>query len=312
MEFTAEDDEPLVVYLVVQSSKNARQPAPGKRPAAGGMARGRKGDAAEELGRRLRAPDANHGGPTRRRPHRRRRRCHRPRAAGRLAGAAPGIVRVGRRCAEGRRRGGPRTLPLVPTSWHRSAANRAPAPAMWDGDAENELLLIRGNPKTPGDEVPRAFLAALAADDASPPPTSGSGRLELAQRMTDPGRNPFITRVIVNRVWHHLFGRGIVGSVDNFGVLGQQPTHPAVAGPPGHTICRGRLVDQAADSQAGSHQHLPHVEPACGGREPRPGKLAVASHADSAAAGRSDSRRHSPYLRPTWTTSSRAPACRST
>jgi hypothetical protein len=43
--------------------------------------------------------------------------------------------------------------------------------------------------------------------------------------MTDPA-NPLISRVIVNRVWHHLFGRGIVASCDNFGVLGEKPTHP--------------------------------------------------------------------------------------
>jgi hypothetical protein len=55
---------------------------------------------------------------------------------------------------------------------------------------------------------------------------SGSGRLDLARQVTDPARNPFIARVIVNRVWHHLFGRGIVPSVDNFGVLGEAPSHP--------------------------------------------------------------------------------------
>ena len=49
--------------------------------------------------------------------------------------------------------------------------------------------------------------------------------MELARRMTDVG-NPLISRVIVNRVWHHLFGRGIVASCDNFGVLGEKPTHP--------------------------------------------------------------------------------------
>jgi len=54
----------------------------------------------------------------------------------------------------------------------------------------------------------------------------GSGRLELARQMTDPAVNPLIARVMVNRVWHHLFGRGIVASVDNFGVLGEAPTHP--------------------------------------------------------------------------------------
>jgi hypothetical protein len=55
---------------------------------------------------------------------------------------------------------------------------------------------------------------------------TGSGRLELAELMTDPNVTPLISRVYVNRVWHHLFGRGIVASVDNFGVLGEAPTHP--------------------------------------------------------------------------------------
>ncbi len=44
--------------------------------------------------------------------------------------------------------------------------------------------------------------------------------------MTDPVRDPFLPRVLVNRVWHHLFGRGIVASTDNFGFLGDRPTHP--------------------------------------------------------------------------------------
>jgi hypothetical protein len=54
---------------------------------------------------------------------------------------------------------------------------------------------------------------------------TGSGRLELANRLNDPS-NPFAHRVIVNRIWHHLMGRGIVASVDDFGMLGQPPTHP--------------------------------------------------------------------------------------
>jgi hypothetical protein len=58
------------------------------------------------------------------------------------------------------------------------------------------------------------------------PHTVGSGRLELAKQWVDPKANPFFTRVQVNRVWHHLFGRGIVASVDNFGLLGEKPTHP--------------------------------------------------------------------------------------
>jgi hypothetical protein len=96
--------------------------------------------------------------------------------------------------------------------------------ALTDGTPEDEFLLIRGNHKTPGDLVARRFLEAVDGADQSPIP-SGSGRLELAARLTDPA-NPLVSRVIVNRLWHHLFGRGIVASVDNFGVLGELPTHP--------------------------------------------------------------------------------------
>src|SRR5690606_24998037 len=85
-------------------------------------------------------------------------------------------------------------------------------------DAE---YFIRGDHKNAGDPVPRGFLAALAPniDPAAP------DRLALAEKMVDPA-NPLTARVYVNRVWHHLFGRGIVASVDNFGKLGQLPTHP--------------------------------------------------------------------------------------
>src|SRR5690606_6803200 len=55
--------------------------------------------------------------------------------------------------------------------------------------------------------------------------TGESGRLELAQWLTDP-RHPLTTRVIVNRVWRWHFGRGIVPSTDNFGMQGEKPTHP--------------------------------------------------------------------------------------
>jgi cytochrome c553 len=98
------------------------------------------------------------------------------------------------------------------------------AMAMMDDSPFNERLLIRGNPKTPGEVVPRRFLEALSGPDGMVL-ADGSGRLELANEMVDSG-NPVTSRVIVNRVWHHLFGRGIVASVDNFGVLGDRPTHP--------------------------------------------------------------------------------------
>jgi hypothetical protein len=99
------------------------------------------------------------------------------------------------------------------------------AMAMLDGNGRDEHVFVRGSPKTLGERVPRRFLEALAGPE--PLPDGGaSGRMELARQMTDPICNPFLARVIVNRVWHHLFGRGIVGSVDNFGALGEPPTHP--------------------------------------------------------------------------------------
>ncbi len=105
--------------------------------------------------------------------------------------------------------------------------SKTPAPelalAMTDGTGEEEYIFIRGNHKTLGDVATRRFLAAISARPLNPP--DGSGRLQLAEKMTAPS-NPLTTRVAVNRVWHHLFGRGIVESVDNFGVLGKAPSHP--------------------------------------------------------------------------------------
>ena len=96
--------------------------------------------------------------------------------------------------------------------------------AMWDGTPVDENLLIRGNHKTVGPAVPRRMLEAVQGSGVGGR-ESGSGRLELARQIVDPA-NPLASRVMVNRVWHHLLGRGIVPSVDNFGVLGQEPTHP--------------------------------------------------------------------------------------
>lgn len=98
-------------------------------------------------------------------------------------------------------------------------------PAMADGTGENERVHIRGNHKNLGPEAPRQLLTALGGEK-QPSPSSGSGRLELAQRMTDPAVNPLLPRVMVNRLWQHHFGEGIVRSVDNFGVLGETPSHP--------------------------------------------------------------------------------------
>ncbi|MEX0614245.1 MAG: DUF1553 domain-containing protein, partial [Pirellulales bacterium] len=103
-----------------------------------------------------------------------------------------------------------------------------PAPvkvvAIADGSGEDQPVHIRGSYKSLGDVVPRRLLEAISGPDR-PGPVHGSGRLELAERMLAPD-NPFTARVMANGVWQHLFGRGIVATVDNFGVLGEQPTHP--------------------------------------------------------------------------------------
>jgi hypothetical protein len=99
------------------------------------------------------------------------------------------------------------------------------APALLDGTGVDERVFVRGNPRSPGEVVPRRSLEALTGPDRIKH-DRGSGRLELATQLTDPTRNPFVSRVAVNRVWHHLFGRGLVASTDNFGVLGEPPKHP--------------------------------------------------------------------------------------
>src|SRR5262249_6187188 len=87
----------------------------------------------------------------------------------------------------------------------------------------NSHILLRGNPGTPGDEVPRRFLAVLSSTN-SMPFTNGSGRLELARAITSP-ENPLTARVYVNRVWLHHFGEGIVKTPGDFGIRTEQPLH---------------------------------------------------------------------------------------
>jgi hypothetical protein len=85
-------------------------------------------------------------------------------------------------------------------------------------------ISIRGDRNNKGAIAPRRFLAILSPGEQKPF-TKGSGRIELADAIADPA-NPLTARVIVNRVWQHHFGRGIVGTPSNFGQLGERPTHP--------------------------------------------------------------------------------------
>ena len=98
------------------------------------------------------------------------------------------------------------------------------AHSLTDGKPANTKVHLRGNHKELGDEVPRRFLSILGPDTPQPF-REGSGRLELARAIADPA-NPLTARVMVNRVWLHHFGRGLVGTPSNFGLLGERPTHP--------------------------------------------------------------------------------------
>lgn len=89
----------------------------------------------------------------------------------------------------------------------------------------NAFVCIRGEVDNPGPEVPRGFLRIASAGEPVEMPSDQSGRLQLAHWITDPD-NPLTARVIVNRVWMHLFGEGLVRTVDNFGVQGERPSHP--------------------------------------------------------------------------------------
>ncbi|HSH95227.1 MAG TPA: DUF1549 and DUF1553 domain-containing protein, partial [Roseimicrobium sp.] len=92
---------------------------------------------------------------------------------------------------------------------------------------QDTRILVRGEMDKASDTVSRGFVQVVNTAKPMPKIQKGSGRLELAEWIASP-ENPLTARVMVNRVWLHLFGRGIVASPNNFGVTGQAPTHPAL------------------------------------------------------------------------------------
>ena len=106
----------------------------------------------------------------------------------------------------------------------------APTPAgdfvmgVSEGKLQNSPLLNRGELKDKGDEVHRGVLTIIKTPAGNVNPRH-SGRMELAHWISAKD-NPLTARVMVNRVWQHLFGEGLVASTDNFGALGDEPSHP--------------------------------------------------------------------------------------
>ena len=90
---------------------------------------------------------------------------------------------------------------------------------------ENVKVHIRGSTLNLGDEVPRRFLTVIEGENQKPLSEKSSGRLELAEWVAKP-ENPLTARVIANRIWLGHFGEGIVRTPDNFGLMGEKPSHP--------------------------------------------------------------------------------------
>jgi len=86
----------------------------------------------------------------------------------------------------------------------------------------DQPIFARGDCMKPGEKAPRQFVSVLPAGGF---PSQGSGRLELANAIVS-SANPLTARVMVNRIWHHLFGAGLVRTVDDFGHVGELPSHP--------------------------------------------------------------------------------------
>ena len=116
---------------------------------------------------------------------------------------------------------------LAALTEYRSLENELPpvrvAPGVIESAGFDQALYVRGDPKQPADAVPRGFLTSLGGE----PFALGheTGRLQLAQEITR-ADSPLFARVIANRLWHHVFGSGLVSTTDNFGHTGQKPTHP--------------------------------------------------------------------------------------
>ena len=130
-----------------------------------------------------------------------------------------------------------RLAPLVADYRQLESELPAPrrAPGVFETAAYDAPLLARGDHTKPNEPVPRRYLEVVRS---SPYQTRLSGRQELALDLASPD-NPLTARVMVNRVWQHLFGRGLVATVDNFGRLGDKPTHPELL-----DFLAARFVDQ--------------------------------------------------------------------
>ena len=157
-------------------------------------------------------------------------------------------------------------------------------------------VFLRGNPGRPGPAVPRRFLRLLAGPGRQPF-QKGSGRLELARAIAD-ADNPLTARVLVNRVWHWHFGKGLVATPSDFGLRSDPPTHPELLDDLAGRVHRLGLVDQDAAPADHALEHLPATKrPQARRARARPGKPAAVAVQSPAARLRGDARLRAGRLR---------------
>ena len=144
----------------------------------------------------------------------------------------------------------PTTLAELPTlrdpvERYRAVERNIPvprrAPGVLEAAGHDQALFVRGQHTRPAALVPRRGLSLFASVPYAPQAEAAnapSGRLQLADEAVGPGRD-LLARVLVNRLWHHVFGRGLVATTDNFGLLGGAPTHPELL-----DWLAGRFIDE--------------------------------------------------------------------